>query len=458
MIGRKFIGSFGAVFFFLLSVVFPTVAQTPYITPGTLYLDANSSLLDNVGDSVFWVMRGDPFRSPKYEFWKVDGTRLSGADWEAVFSGHPVFDSGVVAMRRPSENIMRKGNVCLLYTDGRVKDLNVKWDRVSNFKDGVAVVVPSASSAEAFYIDTTGKRIYPNVKVDGTGFNIIRPLRDGMRAYKAYGGGWGFIDGSGVVKLSPKYQEAGNFSEGHVWVKMSDGSQHLIDKTGKSVFQTSDGTARVSEVVDGRFYVEDGPNTCYYDLAGNRLGCFKAGNCFYGGYAFVSQPEAFLDIDTELIDTDMKVVRKIDWKVVDESVVTENGPVFSGYGLAAVSTMNGSYILKPNGDVVLRDYEDYNCNGIKGVSINHFKPVSDCGYLVADIRIEDDAWKHTTGKAILRPDGEVVMIVSEDKSFCRTYDRDYPVLQPVLDANGGSFTIKAVDVNQPPLSKKKTPR
>ena len=445
---RKFFACFGMTIISLLSLVPSAEAKTktPYLTPKTLYLEADASLLDNVNDSVFWVPRGGSLFNKNYEFWKVDGTKLFDAKWEKTDASAPVFNSGVVAMRRTSDNIMRKGPICLLYTDGRIKDLNVKWERVTNFMDGVAVVVPNFGSGEAFYIDTTGKRIYPNIKVDGNSFNFIRPLRDGLRAYKAYRGEWGYIDANGVVKLSPKYHEAGNFSEGYAWVRLADGTQQLIDKTGKCVFQASSGTARTSDVVNGIFYVDEGPSTCYYDVKGNKLGCFEAGNQFYGGYAFVYRPEDFGDVNTLLIDSAMNIVRELSWTLVDGSQVSEKKPIFTSSGLANVNNHNiggNSYLLLPNAEIDLIGFEN---NRDVVASINEFKPVSDCGYFIADISIELDAWSRLNGRAVIKTTGEVVMIVSEDKGFVRSYGPGYPVRQSDLDANGGSFTIKAIDI------------
>lgn len=431
----------------------PENGFTPFITPNTMYLDAPSTLLERVEDDVFWVMRGDFLSGERYEFWKVDGTKLSNAEWEKVFSDHPVFNSGVVPVRRPPQGY-KQGNICLLYTDGRVKDLGVNWSNVTNFMDGVAVAVPTFSSSEAFYIDTTGKRIYPSIKVDGSSFNYIRPLRDGLRAYKAYRGEWGFIDGNGVVKLAPEYKEVSDFSEGYAWVRMADDSHHLIDTTGKSVFTAGDSNAEVSQVVNGLFYVKEGSNTCYYHVKGGKLDCFDSGNQFYGGYAFVTRPRDFGDVNSLLIDTEMNVVREIPWNMVDAADVSEGKPKFTASGLANINNHNiggNSYLLRPNADVALAGY--YSDSDVVMI-INEFGPVSDCGYFVAKIAIEEGAWDRLSGKAIIRPSGEVVWIVSEDKGFDRQYDTKYPVRSDDLDAGGGMFNIRIVDPDQSPVGKR----
>ena len=43
---------------------------------------------------------------------------------------------------------------------------------------------------------------------------------------------WGFIDPKGKMVIAPKFEQVGEFSNGKVWVKNSDGS-FLIDEKGK---------------------------------------------------------------------------------------------------------------------------------------------------------------------------------------------------------------------------------
>lgn len=418
-----------------------TAYRIPYLTSETFFLNANPWPVSNVYDDIFTVKRGD-----KYEFWKVDGQKLFDANWEAcgTFSSKPEFHCGVVAMRKASDS-SKRGNICLLYTDGRVKEMDPSWATVTEFIDGVAIVMTNAANnSKSFYIDTTGKKLYPTLSVDGHASNSIRPLRDGLRAFAKSYQKWGYIDANGTVKLAPKFKSATDFSEGYAWVVMSDDTKHLIDKTGKSVFQAPESNSATSDVVNGRFYVEHGSDVCYYDLQGKLLKCFEEGNCFYDGYAYVTEPKSFGDINSLVIDKDMNVVREMDWKVVPADIVCEHGPVFTSSGLAAVNCMNGSHLIKPDGDIVLSEFDR------NGTTVTSFSPVSDCGYLVAsNVRINDQS-----AVAILKPTGEIVWLVSESLRLCNPYKAGFPLLDPATSNSGEDVTLKVVDIHQKPIGPK----
>ncbi len=409
--------------------------QTPYLTSETLFLDAAPWTVSNVYDGVFSVKRGE-----NYEFWKVDGQKLFDANWESLTT--PEFHCGVVGVRKASSgNTYKRGNICLLYTDGRVKEMDPSWDKVTNFVDGVAIVTTNVSSNnKAFYIDTTGKKIYPNVPVDGYTTDNIRPLRDGLRAFpKAYQE-WGYIDANGVVKMAPKFKSATDFSEGHAWVVMPDNTKHLIDKTGKSVFQAPEANSVTSDVVDGRFFVEQGTDVCYYDLQGNLLRCFKYGNCFYDGYAYVTQPRSFGDMNSLLIDKDMNILREIDWNIVGESEVCQHEPVFTKSGLASIK----NHLIKPDGKVVLNEFSN------DGTIISQFSQVSDCDYLLAsNVYIND-----ISAAAILKPTGEVVWLISQTPRLCGPYSANSPLLGTSALNAGGNVTLKSVNIHQTPIGPK----
>ncbi|MDE6824071.1 MAG: WG repeat-containing protein [Duncaniella sp.] len=416
---------------------------TPYLSSETLFLDANPWSVSNVYDDVFSIKRGN-----KYEFWKVDGQKLFDANWEScgVAMSQPEFHCGVLAMRKATDDTYKRGSICLLYTDGRVKEMDPTWDRVTNFVDGVAIVITNVNNKnKSFYIDTTGKNIYPGVSIDGSAQNSIRPLCDGLRAFVKSYQEWGYIDANGVVKLEPKYKSATDFSERYAWVVMPDNTKHLIDKTGKSIFQAPESNSVTSDVVDGRFYVEKGSDVCYYDLQGNLLKCFEKGSCFYGGYAYVTEPKSFGDINSLVIDKDMKVVREMNWKVVPAEIVSEHGPVFTASGLAAVNCMNGSYLVKPDGDVVLSDFDNNN-----GLIVNSFSQVSDCGYTMAsNVNING-----IRGAAILKTSGEIVWLISESPRLCGPYSKGFPLLLPETLNGNDETTLKAVDIHQKPIGPK----
>ncbi len=410
----------------------------PYLTSQTFFLEAEPWNVSNAYDGVFSVKRNN-----KYEFWKVDGQKLFDANWESCSPAleKPEFHDGVLAMRKASEGY-KLGRICLLYADGRVKEMAQTWNRVTNFVDGVATVVTNANTGNnSFYIDTTGKRIYPSISIDGTATNALRPLRDGMRAFVKGYEQWGYMDANGVVKMAAKFKSASDFSEGYAWVVTSDDTKQLIDKAGKCIFKAPNRNSSTSDVVNGRFYVVKGNDVCYYDLQGNLLKCFEQGNCFYDGYAFVTEPENFGDISSLVIDKDMNVVRHMSWKVVPADIVCEHGPVFTKSGLAAVNCMNGSYLLKPNGEVVLSDFNDLN-----GSSINSFSPVSDCGYTLAS-----NVWVNDIqASAIVKSTGEIVWLISESMRLCGPYKSGSSFVGNTV----GNVSLKEVDIHQAPIGPK----
>lgn len=414
----------------------------PYFTSNTLILEAEPWNVSNAFDGIFYVKRNN-----KYEFWKVDGQKLFDANWEPCnqFLETPEFHDGVVAMRKATQDF-RRGKVCLLYSDGRVKEMDPSWDRVSNFVDGVAIVTTNASNYnKSFFIDTTGKKIYPAVSMNGFTEKGIRPLRDGLRAFAKDYNKWGYIDANGVIKMQPNFKSATDFSEGYAWVVTADDSKQLIDKTGKCIFKAQDSRTATSAVVNGRFYVEKGNDVCYYDLQGNLLKCFEEGNCFYDGYAFVTEPKDFGDINSLVINTDMKVVREMSWKVVPSEIVCEHGPVFNQSGLAAVNCMNGSYLIKPNGNVVLSDF-----NNLNGSSIDRFSPVSNAGFVLASNVYVNE----TQASAIMKTDGEIVVLFSQSMRLSGPYSKGFTFIENNPSYKGENVTLKTVNINQNPIGPK----
>ncbi len=103
----------------------------PYLTADTKFLEADPFYISDVSDGVFAVKRG-----MAYEFWKIDGKKLFDADWLycgwdiylwRTYQKAPLFIGGVTAAKRASG----KGNICLLYVDGRVKECDPSWKKVS---------------------------------------------------------------------------------------------------------------------------------------------------------------------------------------------------------------------------------------------------------------------------------------------------------------------------------------
>lgn len=389
----------------------------PYLTADTKFLEADPFYISDVSDGVFAVKRG-----MAYEFWKIDGKKLFDADWLycgwdiylwRTYQKAPLFIGGVTAAKRASG----KGNICLLYVDGRVKECDPSWKKVSLFIDGIAYVEAEVNyKKQHFYINSSGQKIYPNLPV-GDEYSPIRPLRDGLRAYPDKNNDWGFIDANGNVKITAKYREVRDFSEGYAWVCISDGigqPQHvkLIDKTGKVVFDPqTDQLSEVGDVCDGRFYVGKGSDVIYYDTNGAQLAQFGAGNDFYDDRAFVVKGE-MLDSQTVLVDRNFNALDIISDEVLPSSCVEEGTPVFEPYGIASVNT--GWYVIDPEGRVVLHQYDPFEGN----TYIRGFQQFSPDGYArCTEVQIQGKRCE-----ALMKPSGEIVWLFSEEAEAAGPYE------------------------------------
>lgn len=436
-------------------------SHVPFLSPNTFFMQVAPYDVSSVSDGVFGVQKNG-----KWEFWQVDGTKLYDANWWFCGDGGerwPHFVGGVAAARRDGE----PKRICLLYLDGRVKECDPAWERVSDFVDGIALV-ESRKGYEStyFFINREGEKIYPNLKVSVSVFHDgIRPLRDGLRAYSQNSREWGFIDAKGNVKLAPTYRCARDFSEGYAWVGVSDGSRFgytmkLIDTTGKVVFDAkTDKEANVSPVVNGRFFVKGDKSTTYYDLAGNKVGEYATGSTFYDGTAFVKPlgTGLFDDYNFEVVTPDFKPIAFVSNKILSDWFVMEGRFTFEPYGLAVNSQYD--YILDPKGKVVIRSFNDYNGNQFGG-----FSQFTSSGYsLCKSCYIMNE-----NCSVLMKPTGEIAWVFSDNNKVAGPYTGPYvppikpgpgpvdPPTEPSPEpptplpvSPGEDFTLRIVDVNIP---------
>lgn len=249
---------------------------TPYFTKNTLFMvtDPSPNRFSQVTDSVFAINTGG-----RYEFWTVAGQKLYDARWtmpKDYSSSKPQFGGGVVAMRMAEPNSAGKKPICLLYLDGRVKELDPAWKYVSKFEDGLALAQDERQNW--FYINTAGAKMYPSLTVYSTGDDEARPFRDGLRAFygKADARGdvaWGFINDEGAVVIPPKYKSVTDFSDGYAWAvseNAKDGiyAKELIDVRGNTVYKPAKYTAQTRDVADGVFIEVEPQRDVYRDVSG----------------------------------------------------------------------------------------------------------------------------------------------------------------------------------------------
>lgn len=441
----------------------PEAVNIPYADTETKFMRVDnifSKPVSDVRNGVFAVKQGG-----KFAFWLADGRKLFDADWEYCSEGGrygdaaPTFSGGVAPARRAKANAQGKKPVCLLYKDGRVKELDPAIEQVSTFVDGVALATKNSSMSNSyFYINARGERLWPALTVYGRSDEAARPLCDGLRAWRGTDGTWGYIDKAGKVVLAAKYSGVRDFSDGFAWVvagadMMGKGQLTLIDKTGKAVYTPGiemNGrdlvrTGTVSDVHDGRFYIEKGSDTYYYDTAGKELYKAAAGNAFFAGNAFVTPLDGKPEGTVSLIDKDFNTVRLISDDIVPRHVLEEYGPCFGDYGLATLSgTSNGDFILTPDGKVLVRSWDDHNGNYSRG-----FRPVSESGYArVENIRLGD-----TQYVGLMKPDGYLAWLFATDAAAGGPFEKERweKMARRDLITGDGPWTFVDIDITIKPI-------
>ena len=81
------------------------------------------------------------------------------------------------------------------------------------------------------YIDETGEEVIkPSFQI-----SAAREFSEGFAAVQTVEG-WGFINNSGDLKITPKYREAGRFTQDRAWVKDGD-FVGFIDKSDQLIIE-----------------------------------------------------------------------------------------------------------------------------------------------------------------------------------------------------------------------------
>ena len=436
----------------------------PYIDGSTLYMRLNYVDVSPVQEDVFALKRNG-----RIEFWRVDGNKLFDADWEYCGERYntkfPLFNGGVTAARRATPNAAGKKPICLLYLDGRVRELNPAWTSVTDFMDGLALVKQDARGDDRyFYINAAGQKVFPALAVSGnvSQESAMRPLRDGLRAYQ-YGRRiigdryennelWGYIDDKGVPQLKG-FSQARDFSEGYAWVVRTKGGElELIDTKGNTVFKP--GIIPYQPIYGSRYYSDvhngivrlcgesHGSKVVYYTVDGRKLGEYDYGTSFYDGYAFVDErPSGSMRIDQVfLVNTGMKELKHMSDKVMPTSVLCDGLVNFEPYGLAVWR----DYVSTPDGTIILSDWEskDNPWNYIRS-----FGQFSKSGYsFVDDIRVDNSQYK-----GLMTPDGHLAWLFSGDASGHEGWS-DFP-REPIKPIDQPTDTIpwRIIDETLPPI-------
>ena len=417
--------------------------QRPYITKNTLFMEIPRSYrISPVNDGVFAIDQGS-----KYSFWKITGEKLLDAEWEycnesdVLGQKYPLFNSGVASARRTVANAQGHKVICLLYTDGSIKEMDPSWKEVTTFKDGLAIVTQSSyGKTQYFYINVRGEKVYPNLKVYGDNKQVMRPLCDGLRAYSSSYNSWGFIDANGkeVIPADGRFVVVGDFSEGYAWavikdsgkIVASDGELCLIDMTGKIVFHSGvTGSAwsifeKTSPVRDGVFYIVKDEKYHYYDTNFNLLASYDYASPFYGGYAYISDN----DDEVSMINRRFEKLRTYSYRSFDGVHSLKYQPRFDPIGLGIIEHVESTeWVMTYDGHGILGCYE------YGDVDIRHYQPFTNDGIAIWNLTAYGITGDYC---GYIRPDGEILWV------FCT---------KPVNEARNEPWPVEPVDPVDPPV-------
>lgn len=406
------------------------IYNTPYITSKTRFLSINEyDKFSDVHNGIFALQTNTGITS----FWKITGEKLFDAEWKycgpiRIDEKFPLFIGGVAPALRTVPNAKGHNVICLLYSNGAIKELDPTWKEVTNFADGLALVTQKVNGkTKYFYINVKGEKVFPLLTIDAGDKNSMRPLCDGLRAYQPSYNSWAYIDANGRIAI-PEIKQcafADDFSEGYAWIRTSDdprqpasiyGYFKLIDKTGKVVFKTNvQSYGKVSPVKNGMFYIIENGKYNYYDTKFKLLASYDYATPFYDGYAYVSKDGSYTD-GVSVIDTRFNSLRRFTSSEFDGVSSLKHQPRFDPLGLAVIENSDvNDYYINAKGNIVLSCYvNDY-------LEIDKFNPFTESGYA----RFGIGNWGNKKYRGFIRPNGEIALILT-DQSIEDTRNLPWP--------------------------------
>lgn len=424
----------------------------PHLTSGTRFLpkDINEQAVSDVSDGIFSIMEynREYGYSSYFSFYSVDGDYIFPPMWEMPSSGRPRFDNGAAVVKYPRK-LNPQSQHAIIYADGSVRELPVTWNDVTQFYDGVAMVYEiSTGKQQIFYINTKGEKILPhlthiyNMRGPMGIKDRMRYLREERRAFFSYKDRkWGYLDNTGKIVITPKFQEVRDFHNGYALaiVKDETGKEKavFIDKTGKTVLDipTSAPTLYyaqdVSDIDNGIFSIRSNSDIKYYDLAGAELAKYPEGTPFHNGHAFV-KTDGSHDAPISIIDTRFKVIREIGLENISLNV---EKAAFNDLGIA---TFDQKYVFTDDGQLILRTGDSYG---------NKILDFSQDGYAKAVTKFTLNG-SSDTYLGILNPKGELKIIFGKES---------YTAFQPVLPVDPPITPLPPEDPEPPIISDPEPP-
>lgn len=295
-------------------------AIKPHLTEATKELVVNRFTLAHCyNDGMIAIKNED---NGKYGFIDTEGNLKIDFIWYAPDAFvDPRFDSGVCTVRRSDKSTNNTNRFYIIDYEGKEQALPATYSYVTNFVDGRAIAVSGTYGKKSiFFIDKTGKQIYPALtRSPNTSFTNPPepcPFSEGLAAfYDVVSRKWGYYDESGKLIIPAVYDKAGSFSEGlaAVLVAPANGTRALwgfIDKTGKTVIEPQFAERPSDFFEDLAIVVKQNGKYCAIDKTGNPVGGeYDAMTPFHQGYSFVRVPGPTA---ITLIDKNFAELKKLD--------------------------------------------------------------------------------------------------------------------------------------------------
>lgn len=345
-------------------------APTPYVTGKTVYIykKVPFSALQPVSDGKFLLneYNKDFGYGSYWSSWTIGGKKLYAPEWEQFGRSKPMWDSGVCVLKDP-----KVGLPVILYAEGKIREFRKNCGQVSQFVDGISMVVETLEEGVvSYYINPEGEKIYAHLEENELGYRataVVRPVKDGLRAfYSNKSGAWGYLDATGNVVIEARYHDVRDFANGYALIITKNGNSAgylaFIDKSGNEVCKPCDTSVYsvdsahfISDTdANGVYCVSDnyGQNTKYYNVR-SQAELYKSysGMGFQDGYAFLI-PEGGEENRPDVVDKGFKKVGSWDFTHGDFAY---RKPVFSPYGLVTIGQRR---VLDNKGKVVLMAPED----------------------------------------------------------------------------------------------------
>lgn len=164
-----------------------------------------------------------PFKSGNdYQYVDLEGKIIINPQ----FQDATVFREGLALVKTGGEN----GGYGFINEEGKFV-INPTYAAATVFSDGLAWVVAKNGAPTA--INKKGE-----IKFSLSTAERVYLFSEGLAAFSvtdSTGVKFGYVDDSGVVKISPQFEAAGTFSNGRAWVMNKEGKYGFIDNTGKLI-------------------------------------------------------------------------------------------------------------------------------------------------------------------------------------------------------------------------------